>query len=140
VPFGVYHGRILRVWIPWGVRGKDITALVETHRELLQRVIDSHEEEWDGSNWLGSYDDEAWTSFCQEVEAIEPYFEVWDAADYFAEDNKTELFEQWRLTAEHRHKVLEAYIQPVEDHEVLSGAERYLERLTEEFEERLAEQ
>jgi len=58
-PSAVWHG-VTRQWsISPTLSGADILSLVEDNLALFQRVHDGHAVEWDGSNFVGSLDDDA---------------------------------------------------------------------------------
>ena len=64
-----WHGRSIR-WLisPW-LRVRAINYLLEELELLAQRVVDGYDEEWDGSNWVGTYTDDA-ESAKHQIESI----------------------------------------------------------------------
>lgn len=59
VPLSVWHNRELRFGISPYLKIDAINALLDEIAPLAQRVIDGYEEEWDGSNYIGMYTDDA---------------------------------------------------------------------------------
>ena len=61
VPMYYWHGLAVRWAIPAETSGDSLRSLFENadFLALCQRIIAGFEEKWDGSNWVGSYSDDA---------------------------------------------------------------------------------
>lgn len=87
VPFTVWHRRTLRWAVPSQSSGNALADLIESADivALLERVSAGHTVEWDGSNFVGSLDDDA-RAASDELESIfgRPEDEgcVWDASEW----------------------------------------------------------
>lgn len=89
IPFDVWHKRTLRYRLPAGV---DRAALVDQLAEggevsaLLARVHAGHTVEWDGSNYVGCFDDDAAEADEDNISLLADLprsdFEVWDASEW----------------------------------------------------------
>lgn len=89
VPECVYHGRVLRIEIPL-LTPEAANRLMSEIVPLVERICDGHDVEWDGSNMVGSMDDDAQAAF-DELESLietwpseEDIEDVRDASDFFA--------------------------------------------------------
>lgn len=80
VPFSVWHNRELRFGISPYLKIDAINTLLDEIAPLAQRVVDGYEEEWDGSNYIGTYTDDAEEakseieSICDSADDIFNYF------------------------------------------------------------------
>jgi hypothetical protein len=88
VPFSVWHRRILRFSVPGALMSDAAKELLDRITPLAQTVIDGYSCEWDGSNHVGRYTDEAEEAcdeirdVCATVDSSDIYSE-WDPADWF---------------------------------------------------------
>ena len=86
VPFSVWHRRAIRWGIPL-MTADAVNGLMETILPLAQRVFDGAEIEWDGSNLVGVYNDDA-DAAIEEIERIcgaeEGDLEVWEASEWLS--------------------------------------------------------
>lgn len=149
IPFSVFHGHDQRWGIPC-LRGEMANKLMEELLPLAERVVSGYESEWDGSNHVARFTDDAKKA----VEAIETecndnYWyneenatvQAWEAADYLdeithrtdSEDGdhvKTEIEGYGTITHETTddeiEKMVEAIDGDLESGTVLRGLDEYL--------------
>lgn len=88
VPARVWHGHTRRWTIP-ALKARAANALLDEIEPLAQRVCDGYSSEWDGSNHVARFDDDA-AAALEEIHALcdgadsEDAVSVWDAADWYA--------------------------------------------------------
>ena len=99
VPFPVFHGTLRRYRLPLltGPAAAELLRDPNLH-ELLDRLADGYEATWTGSDWTGSFDDqaeEAETELERFLEALhdrpELILEVWDGGDWIGRSSDAEL-------------------------------------------------
>lgn len=87
VPMRVYHQRALRWGIP-AMKADAANVLLASIVPLAERVVAGYSCEWDGSNHVGRYSDDA-EGACDEIESLcemvgeDERLVVWDAAEWF---------------------------------------------------------
>jgi hypothetical protein len=101
IPSSVWHGRDLRFPVSPFASGSDLADFLERFdrgRVLLERIHEGHSVEWDGSNYVGTLDDDAQAArdeleaALQEVEEADvqrvedwlgamPWADLWPVAD-----------------------------------------------------------
>ncbi len=91
VPFAVHHGHTRRFTIP-ALKAAPANELLEEIAPLAARVVAGYSSEWDGSNHVADFDDDAEAAIdeidtlCQRIVDRADDSEqvsVWDAADWF---------------------------------------------------------
>lgn len=58
-PMDVYHNRKIRLRLPDSTNASRLLEWGRSKRDLIQTVFDGYSSEWDGSNVVGKYDDDA---------------------------------------------------------------------------------
>jgi len=104
IPCSVHHGHDQRWGIPCLTADAANTLLGEIE-DLAQRIVDGYASEWDGSNHIAHFTDDAQEaidgidSICQNYgdNGLGETVEVWDAADWF-QDDKEELAKEYGIT------------------------------------------
>jgi hypothetical protein len=89
IPVSVWNRRTVRWTIPGTAKGVSLSVLLEQLKPLLERVHAGHSVDWDGSNHVGTFTDDA-SDAIDAVEAeIEQFFQdgdncvtLWDASDW----------------------------------------------------------
>ena len=92
-PMTIWHGRILRAWLPETVDAADAETLLRSREgiALLDRVAAGHTVEWDGNNHVGRMTGDASDAFDSIVDdlsaqtLIEESAGVWEAGDWLSE-------------------------------------------------------
>lgn len=91
VPMPVWHHLMLRFSIPV-LTADAANSLLEELEPLARRICDGFETEWDGSNWVGEYDNDAEAAsaeierICQETLGdYDSHVQVWEAAEWFSD-------------------------------------------------------
>jgi hypothetical protein len=96
VPADVWHNRRLRWYINGAMAGSDINNLIDEITPLLEIVHAGHDEDWDGSNWVGVLTDEAQEA-SEQIERIcadyRPSVEAWDVDTWLW--NSCSLSDNW---------------------------------------------
>lgn len=149
VPGAVYHGHVQAWSIPC-LRESAANALLEEIEPLAARVVAGYSSEWNGSNHVASFDDDAQEAI-EAIEAICDAADVsdgvraWDAGDWLTASGNTRrevVRSQLGITAETTDEELAAIETRVEaeavetgEADVLTGTRRYLESLRDEARE-----
>lgn len=87
MPASVWHGRTLQWSIPC-LTGEAAVRLMEDLTPLLERIRAGHTVSWNGSNHVGSLNDdarEASSEIEREIEALDgdDVLQVWEASDWY---------------------------------------------------------
>ena len=99
VPSDVWHNKCLRFPVPNNLKTEDYNELMESVLELAKDLEKTYDEEWDGNNYVGIYDEEIYQMLDSAVdeftanvdsdimifEDIEGYFSEVDLADWLNE-------------------------------------------------------
>jgi hypothetical protein len=143
IPRYVWHNRARRFPIAC-IKASAANGLMKEALPLAERIYAGYECNWDGSNWVGSYTDDAEQAseelqrLCDDYSGVEEYMvNVWDAHDWLAGSDASEL----GITAQTTDKELKDIAERLE-HEaksdgvhVIRGLEDYLERVRDELQD-----
>lgn len=100
VPASVWHSRTLTWSLPAAIKGEALQALLtsDTVLQLLQRVHDGHDVEWDGHNWTGTLDEDAQEADDELEQILEcdenssDNWSVWSADEWLFEPSLSEVW------------------------------------------------
>lgn len=95
VPTGVRNGRVYWLDVPSEAHGRALDTLLRSDfvQALIKRICDGYSDRWDGSNVIGSLDDDA-TNAMEALEGLLHDVEtvpVWTAEEWLADPPGTEL-------------------------------------------------
>lgn len=101
-PRDEWHG-VTNAWeLPGEVRGDALHRLLTSEEtlQLLQRVYEGHEVDWDGRNHVGELDDDAAEASAELAELFQGLHDecwrVWNAEEYLAESSLGDLWPSGR--------------------------------------------
>jgi len=85
-----YHGIERRYTLPGPMRSETVNALMDELTDYAQVVLNHSDVEWDGHNHVAVLRDaaaDAESVIERTIDSYEPDYHVWDAADWFAQDD-----------------------------------------------------
>lgn len=140
VPESVWHARRRRYSLPSSCLAADsINAAMDEITSLAERVIAGYSSEWDGSNYVGRYTEDADQAELEIERALEGYsddaycFTVMEADDYF-EATHADLVALARSGATDE-QIKRAMDVDTEEEVLLENTDRYIEQIREDAKE-----
>lgn len=97
IPTRVWNDLELRFAVPANVRGDALVEFCEQHDELFARICDGFREEWNGSDLVGKYNDDALAAIDEikrliEAEMSDELVDVTTIAGFYAESSLSEIW------------------------------------------------
>lgn len=98
VPMYYWHRLAVRWSVPSEISGTSLQSIFadEDFLACCQRIVNGFEEKWDGSNWVGHYDEDAKSAIEQAeriIEQLTETVEVWSAENWLF--SNCSLREHW---------------------------------------------
>ncbi len=91
VPASVWHHRVIRYYLPSPcITDFGINKIMEAIKPMVEKLLETYSCDWDGSNHVGSYDEDLASDIEREIEDLAvntPWpLIVMDAGDYFQDE------------------------------------------------------
>ena len=86
IPMPLWHHRLVRVSVPNNLTQEQCEELATLAQPMLVRICDGYEREWDGSNHVGRYSEDAEAAKAQLetlCEDVQGEVSAWDVSDWF---------------------------------------------------------